>query len=193
MADQKSLQINHFCCQNWLYLFDKDYKSFNPPKPASLEDFILYILVTLPAQGLYTLEDTNTARIFHHPRNNRTFDNIFRLCRTYVDKYVDKNIIEVYETLFKLISEGKIASFICTDIDKRIYYHLGEFYTDKTPRFLSVPIDEYRFDFSELLAKYPQITTDKTTIVDPVNGREYPRWSFPNHYGPGNNIKTFLI
>lgn len=80
----------------------------------------------------------------------RTLGDIYRLCLTYVDKNI--RLEEAIVALFSLIKTGHVGSYICEEIDKRVWYS-GTLVGASTA-FQCGEVDEYGLDYSDYIKTF---------------------------------------
>lgn len=106
--------------------------------------------------------------IWCQPHKNRTISDLFLLAKYYG---FDKSLYDFYIFLYGEIHDDKrLGSFICKDIDKRVYFVTGE--SSQGNYFTSDLEDEFGVDLVPLIG-------DLKTYID--------------GYGGGNSIKNYSI
>lgn len=111
----------------------------------SLEENILLILEAVYTREFFTFEYGAEVIATRRHSGYRTFKELHRLLTFYLKKSIP--VKELYIALYNLISRKEIVSWICGQIEKRIYSVSN--YRGRGLGFASEDIDEFEVSFKE--------------------------------------------
>lgn len=129
LKKQKALHFNEFA-----------HNYYDCHKTTDISVYIFWIL-NMSHKSCTLYEDGKTACRTVSPM--RSMEAIYKLCEHYYP--YPFNVTDIYNGLLKLYREGKIFSWICHELHKRVYYKIGKY---DIVFFNSVLTDEYHYDFS---------------------------------------------
>ena len=108
-------------------------------KELELNDLILYFL----DKNKYSM----TKRYSH-----RSLGDTFYFCRHY---YPELRLNDLIESLFTLVKEGRVGTFICGDIRKRVWWVKNTLPgMIEKPEVESFPGDEYDIDYTDRINRF---------------------------------------